>query len=372
MDTKTVGSTHAQPTPIDGAAAVPEQASADWQEKVCVRVSAELAEFLRNRPVASAAGATVQHVLWQYVGGGKCVRSAFMYAGWLCGADEDDTALRASAALELLHAFALLQDDVMDEATLRRGEPAAHRRLADRHQRIGLPGCPRRFGESAATLLGDMCLVWAEQMLRESGMDETALARVRPHYDHMRIELALGQLADLTNDIRGTPDLDRVLAIARAKSGNYTVKWPLVLGAVMADCDPRVTAALTDYGRAIGEAFQLRDDVLGVYGLPEVTGKPGDDIARHKASTLIVAALEMAGSRLYRELCVLLREPTLGMPEIARIRALITATGAPARIEAMIDNRVTEARHALAAAPLPDDRRMLLDGLATRCTARRS
>ncbi|MET8795912.1 polyprenyl synthetase family protein [Nocardia sp. NPDC004568] len=370
MDTQIVGSRRAQPTRTHGRAGQPERPAAEWQQKVRARVLSELAEFVQKQSVESGVRPTVQHVLWQYVGGGKCVRSAFMYAGWLCGATEDDTALRASAALELLHAFALLQDDVMDESARRRGEPTAHRRLADRHQRNGLPGCPRRFGESAATLLGDICLVWAEQMLRESGMDELALTRVRPHYDRMRIELAMGQLADLGNDIRSTPTLEGVLAIARAKSGDYTVKWPLVLGAAMADCDRHVTAALTEYGRAIGEAFQLRDDILGVYGLPEVTGKPDNDIAQHKASTVIVAAIDMAGSRLHRELCDLLHAPALDMSEVARVRTLITATGAPARIEAMIDNRVTEARHALAAAPLPDDRRDLLDGLAARCTVR--
>ncbi|WP_084533275.1 polyprenyl synthetase family protein [Nocardia fusca] len=375
MDTQIVGSRRAEHrraerTRTRGAAGLPGQPTAEWQQTVRARVLAELAEFVQRRSVESAVRPAVQHVLWQYVGGGKCVRSAFMYAGWLCGATEDDTALRASAALELLHAFALLQDDVMDESARRRGEPTAHRRLADRHRRNGLPGCPRRFGESAATLLGDICLIWAEQMLRESGMDEPALARVRPHYDRMRIELALGQFADLSNDIRSAPTLDAVLAIARAKSGDYTVKWPLVLGAAMADCDRHVTAALAEYGRAIGEAFQLRDDILGVYGLPEVTGKPDNDIAQHKASTVIVAATEMAGSRLHRELCTLLQAPTLGIPEVARVRALITATGAPTRIEAMIDNRVTEARHALAAAPLPEDRRELLDGMAARCTVR--
>lgn len=369
MDTETVG-TRAQPTGTHGTGRAPEQLTAAWQEKIRARVLAELTAFLQARRIESAAGTAAEQVLWQYAGGGKCVRSAFMYAGWLCGAADDDTALRASAALELLHAFALLQDDVMDEATRRRGEPAAHLRLAERHRRDGLPGSPHRFGESAATLLGDICLVWAEQMLRDSGMNGPALARVWPHYDRMRIELALGQYADLSNDIRTTPTLDGVLAIARAKSGDYTVKWPLVLGAAMADCDPRITAALTAYGRLVGEAFQLRDDILGVYGRPEVTGKPGDDIAQHKATTVIVAAMEMAGPRLHRELRTLLHAPAADLPEIARIRALITATGAPARIEAMIDNRVTEARHALAGAPLSEDRRELLDGLATRCTAR--
>ncbi|MFI5717590.1 polyprenyl synthetase family protein [Nocardia sp. NPDC051750] len=348
-----------------------EQVVPEWHDRLRARVLAELDEFLKGQHL-DVAGIAVDQVLWQYTGRGKCVRPAFMYSGWLCGAEDDAAALRASAATELLHAFALLQDDVMDEAAVRRGEPAAHVRLADQHRGRGAPGCARRFGESAATLLGDLCLVWSEQMLRDSGVPAPALSRVWPHYDRMRIELALGQFADLGNDIRTLPSLESVLAIARAKSGDYTVKWPLIMGASMAGCGEQVCAGLAEYGRLIGEAFQLRDDVLGVYGLPEVTGKPGDtDIAAHKATTLLVAAVEMAGPRLRGELRSLLEAPALDESAVRRVRSLITATGAPARIESMISERVTAARRVITDAPLPAQQRTVLDGLATRCTTRR-
>ncbi len=144
-----------------------------------------------------------------FVDGGKYVRSTFMYLGWLCGAQEDEAALRASASLELLHAFALMQDDVMDESALRRGRPSAHVSFGRWHRQRGLTGSSDRFGESAAILLGDLCLVWAAKMLRESGVDAEALARVWPRYDDMRIELAIGQFADLVNDSHSFPTLRR-------------------------------------------------------------------------------------------------------------------------------------------------------------------
>ena len=134
-----------------------------------------------------------------------------MYLGWLCGAQEDEAALRASASLELLHAFALMQDDVMDESALRRGRPSAHVSFSPWHRERRLTGSSDRFGESAAILLGDLCLVWAEKMLRESGVDAEALGRVWPRYDDMRMELAIGQFADLVNDSHAFPTFTRCL-----------------------------------------------------------------------------------------------------------------------------------------------------------------
>ena len=173
------------------------------------------------------------------------MRSTYMYLGWLCGAAEDDAALRAAASLELLHAFALIQDDVMDASTLRRARPAAHVVFARWHREHALGGSAERFGESAAILLGDLCLVWAEQMLRDSGVDRDALTRVWPRYDDMRVELAVGQFSDLVNSSHAFPTLDEVLDVLRRKSGNYTVRRPLEIGAAIADCDPEVILALS-------------------------------------------------------------------------------------------------------------------------------
>lgn len=365
---------HEQCVTVSRGAAPPGADTEDgphWRERIRVLVLTELAQFCMAHRLDSLAGIDVSQVLWQYVGRGKCIRSAFMYLGWLCGAEEDAAALRASAALELLHAFALLQDDVMDQSHRRRGLASAHVQFADHHRRNEMPGCSERFGESAATLLGDMCLVWGEQMMRDSGVPAAALNRVWPHYDRMRIELAAGQLADLVNDIRAAPSLDSVLAIARAKSGDYTVKWPLVMGAAMAGCDTRTCDTLAEYGRLIGEAFQLRDDLLGIYGAPEITGKPGDnDITGHKASTVVVAAMEMAAPDLRRDLSTLLAAPVLDEAATARIQQLITATGAPAHIESMISERLTATRHALSGLPLPVGRHTLLEELAVACTTR--
>lgn len=318
-----------------------------WRADLRAAIQLHVDDFIETRCVRRLADSGVEHAvtaLQDYLTGGKCVRSTFMYLGWLAGAAADDAALRAAASLELLHAFALIQDDVMDESALRRGRPAAHVGFAGWHRSRGLGGSPHRFGESAAVLLGDLCLVWAEQMLRESGVDAGELARCWWRYDDMRVELAVGQFADLINDAGTLPSMDAVLAVARRKSGNYTVRRPLELGAALARCDDRVVDSLGAYGELIGECFQLRDDLLDVQGSPALTGKPvGLDLAARKATPVLVLAHHMASPSVRRELVELMQLTTLAPADVERCRSLIQRTGAIEGVEGMIDERVSRA-----------------------------
>ncbi|MEV0248631.1 polyprenyl synthetase family protein [Nocardia sp. NPDC050712] len=351
---------------LDSASVASTATFARWRGDLRTLVLGEIGAFLRGAGVEDLLPVKVDDILWQYAAGGKGLRSTFLYLGWLCGAEPAAAAVRAAASLELLHGFALLQDDVMDNAVLRRGAPAAHVVLTTRHG----ARADSRFGTAAATLLGDMCLVWAEQMMRESGLDTAALERMWPRYDAMRIELAAGQFADLSNDVRACPPLSAVLDTARAKSGNYTVRRPLELGAALAGCEPRTLHVLGAYGSRVGEAFQLRDDLLGIFGSEALTGKPQDcDLGEHKATSVVVVALDCAGPAARRELSELLARPVLDVPAIERCRTLIAECGAPQRIEAMIDARVEVALNLLDTGPLDAVRRAALRQLALLCTA---
>jgi geranylgeranyl diphosphate synthase type I len=315
-------------------------------------------------------GDAAADILVKFVDGGKCLRSTFMYLGWLCGAPASDAALSATASLELLHAFALLQDDVMDDSASRRGRPAAHLQFADWHSERGLSGSSRRFGESAAILLGDLCLIWAEQMLRDSGLQRRHLAAVWPRYDAMRTELAVGQFAELAIDVRELPTLEAVLEVARRKSGNYTVRRPLEIGAAMAGCDDRVLAALGDYGSAIGEAFQMRDDILGIFGSPAATGKPNKDLLERKATSVVVAAHQLADGSARRQLRELMASDRLDEAALDGWRTLIVATGAVQCIEELITSRVQEARNALDRSMIGHPVMAALLDMAGLCTER--
>jgi geranylgeranyl diphosphate synthase type I len=260
----------------------------------------------------------------------------------------------------------------MDRSALRRGQPAAHLRLADWHRAQGLGGSSGHFGESAAVLLADLCLVWAEQLFRDSGLPPAVLARGWPRYDTLRGELAVGQFADLVNDARGDPTLDEVLEVTRRKSGNYTVRRPLELGAALAGAGEPVLAVLGRYGELVGEAFQLRDDVLGVFGDPGVTGKPaGEDIREGKQTLLLVLARQMAGPAGQRVIETVPGNPAATDADIAGVRTALAGCGALDAVERRIAGLVRQARAALEAdVGVPADARGALLQLAGQATRR--
>ncbi|MGW4527437.1 polyprenyl synthetase family protein [Amycolatopsis sp. NPDC004378] len=345
-----------------------------WLAELRRKCAGDVRDFVGERVrehFTGRAATPAGTALPEFVAGGKFLRPLFAYTGWCCGEPDDEAALRAASALELLHCFALAQDDVMDGSERRRGRPALHVTFARWHAAEGLGGSSERFGESAAVLAGDLFLVWSEQLLRSSGLPADVLARGWPVYDHLRSELAVGQLGDLVNDARALPAWGEVLDVVRRKSGNYTVRRPLEFGAALAGCGERVRAALGTYGGLVGEAFQFRDDLLGVFGDPAVTGKPvGDDLRERKASTVVVLAAELAGREHRAELTELLALDVVDAAAIGRWQRLITATGARDQLEKFVDDRVRHALEVLDLAGLPQRPADALTTLALRCTER--
>jgi geranylgeranyl diphosphate synthase type I len=311
-------------------------------------------------------------------GGGKRLRPLFAYWGWRgardtgSGSGEDDAAvLRAVAALEFVHASALVHDDVMDGARTRRGRPATHVGFADRHADHDLTGDGDLFGTGAAILVGDLALVWSDELLRCSGISEAALSRARAVWDTMRSEVTAGQYLDLLRAAGGLPGPEGALKVARYKSAGYTVQRPLQLGVAIAGAGPRTVEACTAIGLPLGEAFQLRDDVLGVFGDPEVTGKSADDDLREGKQTLLVALAEEATDDAGRALLGrLLGNQEADSADFDTLRELIVSTGALDLVERRIAEQTELARMAIGEAPLTDDARAALDALAVAATSR--
>ncbi|PWU45823.1 polyprenyl synthetase [Micromonospora globispora] len=309
--------------------------------------------------------------------GGKRVRPTFAYWGWrgvVGGGEPLATVLPALAALELLHTFALVHDDVMDASDTRRGLPTAHRAAAARHRAAGYTGDPDRFGETVAVLIGDLCMVWADRLLAHATVPPSRLLAVRRCYDQMRIETVAGQYLDVLGEHDAANwSVDRALRVARYKTASYTVQRPLLFGACLAGvaADAPLIAAYTRYGLAVGEAFQLCDDLLGVYGDPATTGKPaGDDLRTGKPTTLLMLARQLATPSQRR---ALERAGTVtGAREVGRLAELVADTGAVARVERMISDQVAEALNALDTASIDETARTALTGLATAATSRRA
>lgn len=312
-------------------------------------------------PVVAAARSAV-------LGGGKRLRPTFAYWGWrgaVGPTPSSEPVLPALAALELLHAFALVHDDVMDRSPTRRGRPTAHHALAGAHRAAGLRGDPDRYGESAAILVGDLCLVWADQLMIRSGLPREALVAARNSYELMRVEAIAGQYLDLLGEASTTWSVEQALRTARLKTASYTVIRPLHYGAALGGvaADAPLLEAYSRYGTAVGEAFQLRDDLLGIYGEPAVTGKPlGEDLFVGKPTVLLQMARAMATPAQADELEVLLRRAC--PEELPELTALISRTGAVAELNRMIANRVADAVEALDAAPMDASARVALTELA--------
>jgi geranylgeranyl diphosphate synthase type I len=346
-------------------------------------VEGTLADFLTDQIVAfdkvdPALGGFARTTRDLVLAGGKRLRPTFAYWGWrsVCrpGAPLDDV-LPALAALEMLHTFALVHDDVMDDSDTRRGRPTAHRLFAAQHAQEDRRGASDRFGSTAAILVGDLCLVWADQLIARTPLPTATLFAVRAGYDRMRVEALGGQYLDVLGETAPESwSVERALLVARYKTASYTVQRPLQFGLALAGIAlPAVDDAFSRYGRAVGEAFQLRDDLLGVFGDPAVTGKPtGDDLRTGKPTALLMLAHELATPAQRAELAsdpagAVIPADGSGGPDLA---AVIEATGAPERLEQMIKERVTEGIDALAEAPIQPAALEALTALAVEAAHR--
>ena len=330
--------------------------------------------------LAPVAAALRQFVLR----GGKRIRPAFVYWGYRgaggAGGPAADPVVLAACAVELLHACALIHDDIMDASRVRRGQPSVHVRFADLHQSSRWRGEPEPFGEGAAILMGDLAFTWADAALTGSGLAPERLVAALEVFNVLRSEMMGGQYLDLVGAQRGELDEAAVHRVLIYKSGKYTVERPLHMGATMgapaasADGGTRLDAlraTYSAYGVPLGEAFQLRDDVLGVFGAPEVTGKPaGDDLREGKETYLILRTRQRSGPAGRRLLESSLGDAKLSDDAVEALRALITDCGALDQTEARITTLVDQARQALAADGLGPEARAALDELAVLVTDR--
>jgi len=307
------------------------------------------------------------------VSGGKRFRAAFCYWGHraFAPAVPDAAALvRACASLELLHASALVHDDLMDASDTRRGRPSTHRALEAEHGEAGWRGDAEQYGAAAAILLGDLLQAWADELLRRSGFPVERVVPALEVFDLCRTEVIAGQFLDVSVQARGRADVETAMTVLRYKSAKYSIERPLHIGAALAGATADDLAALTAFGLPLGEAFQLRDDLLGVYGDPAVTGKPaGDDLVEGKRTVLVALALAGASSADAAVLDAALGQP-LSAGLVDELRRIIDASGAREQVETRIAELTGSAVGALERARIDEHARGVLLGLAEAATQR--
>lgn len=310
------------------------------------------------------------------ISGGKRARARLAHLAWRAagGAPSHEAIVAAGASLELFQGAALIHDDVIDDAHTRRGAPAAHRHFATTHHEAGLVGNPAHYGVSSAVLLGDLLLALSQRRMVDAYRAAQRTSSAMEIYSGMCAEVALGQYLDVDAAAHGPGEVDaleRSLTVVRHKSARYSVERPLVLGATLAGAGPQLVAALSAIGEPLGEAFQLRDDELGVFGDPAVTGKPaGDDIAEGKLTPLILIGCEMAPSADAQFIRAHLGNRDISASEVERCRAILRDTGATVRHEALISERHELAMTRIDAAPVDETIRAELAEMATALTTR--
>jgi geranylgeranyl diphosphate synthase type I len=307
------------------------------------------------------------------VSGGKRLRAAFCWWGYravLPEVADEEALLRACAALELLHASALVHDDLMDASNTRRGRPATHRAFEAQHLQARWSGSPTQYGAAAAILQGDLLLSWADQLLRGCGLPLEQVAPALTVFDACRNEVIAGQFLDVSVQARAEADVDTAMTVLRYKSAKYSIERPLHIGATLAGGDAEMQEALTRFGLPLGEAFQLRDDLLGVFGDPSATGKPaGDDLVEGKRTVLVALTLDAASPEDAATLDEALGT-ALDEARVEELRTIISGAGADTQVEAVITELSRLAVDSLAASPVSEPAQAALRDLAAAATER--
>lgn len=336
------------------------------------RVDAELECFVaREAGALVAVDAQLEPVavqLREAVAAGKRLRAAFCYWGWrAAGQPDSDALVRAAAAMELVHAAAVVHDDLIDDSRLRHGRPTAHVALRSAVADRAESGAAAR---SLAMLTGDLLMSWAGQMFTTCGLPAAYLARARGLWAVLARELIAGECLEILRTGR-EPDTGQSLRVIRYKTAKYTVEHPLHIGGALGGAADRLLKTFTGYGLPLGEAFQLRDDLLGLFGDCQVTGKyTTDDIAGNRPTVLLAEAFRTATVAERDDLISLLGSPGPDEDRIGRVREIVRRTGAADRVEAMITDRVRTATNALTGARLPPAAGRALADLAVRVVER--
>lgn len=310
--------------------------------------------------------------LSQMMASGKRLRPAFSYWGYrAAGGIDNEEILQASTALEFLQACALIHDDVMDDSDTRRGMPSSHRQFETLHRNNSWQGDSKQFGIGGAILLGDLCLSWADELLMTSKFELDHLTNAKNLYDLMRTELLAGQYLDLLEQAKSNASVENILQVITYKSAKYTIERPLHMGALLAGADARTLQTLSDYGLPLGVAFQLRDDILGVFGDEKITGKPaGDDLREGKRTILVATALSKTKGSDHELLKTSLGDKYLSASNISELQKILTDCGAVDEVEHLIEENRTAALQAIKVDYIDEEAMYVLANLAIAATER--
>lgn len=294
--------------------------------------------------------------------GGKRVRPALSYAAYMsAGGRSLDAILYASASLELLHAFALIHDDIMDGANLRRGQPSAHKVFEQFHQKRDFLGSSEKFGSAAAILAGDLALAYADNIINSAPFPAERIRRAKFYYDEMKKQVILGQYLDITASAKKTISEKELLKILEYKTAKYTIERPLHIGAALAGAEEELLGVFSSYAVPLGQAFQIQDDIVGTFGEEEKIGKPTDsDIKEGKKTLLVIKAYERASSSDKKILDGVIGNQKATREDIETAREIIRTTGSLEYSQTLATRLINQAKQTLLNTKMVDEGREYL------------
>ena len=311
-------------------------------------------QFLNNKKkeaieISKEASELVDEVSRFVLSGGKRVRPAFVYSGYIAsGGRAHDVIIYASLCVEFLHSFALIHDDIIDRSDTRRGKPTSHKEFERMHKAKKFKGSREHFGLSGAILAGDLAFTFAEEILTSSPFPQERLRRARYYFDQMKFQVISGEYLDVLGGYKKRLSEEEILKILEYKTAKYTVERPLQIGAVLAGAEVGVLETFTAYAIPLGQAFQLQDDVLGVFGDPKKMGKPTDsDIREGKKTVLVAKSYEWANSKQRKILDSILGDPEASESDIDEVRHVIYQVGAYEYAVRLSHRLVEQAKEAL-------------------------
>jgi geranylgeranyl diphosphate synthase type I len=360
-----------KPSAARGEGDAGQRAFGELLKSFRTRLEEALREWLREKQQQVTAGGVAEadeltgNLSEFLFRGGKRLRPALLYYAYKgCGGRSDEAAMALAMAVELLHTYLLIHDDIMDRAELRRGEPSAHVLYRDFHQARGWAGDSSHFGEAVAILLGDLAQAYAVELFASAETESNRRANLVRCYSLMCEEVIVGQYLEMTAGFRQNLTEQELLTVLQMKSGRYSVERPMQLGALLAGASDSILEALAAYGAGVGEAFQLQDDLLGMFGDADRVGKPvGSDLVEGKFTVLIHHTLDRATAEDRQVVLQALGNHDVSAAEVERVQTIIEQCGARRYVVEMVEERMEAALTALSGTDLEPEGEEFLRGL---------
>jgi len=341
---------------------------ADYKQKIEIELKKYLAKKTKEAYQTSRyCGEMLDHITDITLRGGKRIRAALLFYSYMAhGGKDEKMALYASMSIELAQTYLLIHDDIMDRDILRRGGSTIHhiyRQLAEKRYKGRIES--EHYGRSIAILAGDTANGFSNEILAELPIDSKLTRRALLELNKMYNKEYFGQLLDINSELIDNVSRNDVVRIHELKTSPYTFDTPMKLGAILAGADEKTVDRLSKYAIPLGVAFQIQDDILGMFGREEKLGKPTtSDLREGKRTLLILDALEKADRGDRQTILENLGNESVGEAELQKVKEIVQKTGALEMSRDMAKGFVNKAIEGIEHLNLEEKGRNFLVGIA--------